>query len=62
VPTIDGRAWTEKRLRFLRGLLEENPDHEHRTAIEEEIAKLEASHHGRLPRWLRLPRLPHQRD
>lgn len=60
MPTVDGNEWTEKRLQFLQGLLADDPTDEQRAAIEAEIAELNASRRGRLPRWLRLPRLPHQ--
>jgi hypothetical protein len=60
VPTVDGRDWAEKRLRFLEGLLADNPSDEQRAAIEAELTELRARR-GWLPRWLRFPRLPHER-
>jgi hypothetical protein len=61
VPTVDGPRWVKERLHFLQQELENNPDHEHRDAIEAEIEQLrtsaDAPRHG-WRRWLGLPRMP----
>ena len=60
MPTVDGHDWTEKRLRFLQELLDDNPSDQQRAAIEAEMSELRATTRGWLPRWIRFPRLPHQ--
>jgi hypothetical protein len=47
------------RIAFLEGLLAGDPTSEQRTAIEAELGELRATR-SRWPRWLRLPKLPHQ--
>jgi hypothetical protein len=59
VPTVDGRRWKKERIAFLESLLRDDPDHEHRAAIEAELAELKAS--GSKLRWLFPGRLPHER-
>jgi hypothetical protein len=61
MPTVDGPRWVKERLLFLRAELEQNPDHEHRAAIEAEIEQLRASSDAPRSGWRRLlglPRMP----
>ncbi|HEV3227159.1 MAG TPA: hypothetical protein VGZ52_10000 [Acidimicrobiales bacterium] len=59
MPTVDGDEWVRNRIAFLEGLLAGDPTSEQRTAIEAELGELRATR-SRWPRWLRLPKLPHQ--
>jgi hypothetical protein len=58
MPTVDGHRWVDERLRFLRELLEKDPEHEDREAILAEIEQLKASVYAPKHRWRRFLGLP----
>jgi hypothetical protein len=50
---IDGRAWLAERRRFLRDELAKDPDEQQRSALEAELAAVEAELEAGRPRWWR---------
>jgi hypothetical protein len=60
VPTVDGPLWVKERIQYLQSLLADEPDHEHREAIEAEIEKLGESIYAPKRGWRRLFGFPRQ--
>jgi hypothetical protein len=61
---VEGHRWLQDRLRFLQGLLDDDPPADQRQAIEVEMAALREelrSTRWGLLRWFRLPHHPPDR-